>query len=65
MSSKSVLVQTDILVIGAGVMGASIAHQLRIQTDKRITVMDQSAPLGGMSGRRSARSGCTTPTRFS
>ncbi len=51
MSSKSALAKTDILVIGAGVMGASIAHQLNRQTDKRITVIDQSAPLGGMSGR--------------
>lgn len=49
--SKGVLAQTDILVIGAGVMGASIAYQLHKQTDKRITVVDQAGPLGGMSGR--------------
>lgn len=51
MSSNRVLAKTDVLAIGAGVMGASIAHQLNRQTDKRITVIDQSAPLGGMSGR--------------
>ena len=43
--------KTDILIIGAGVMGASIAYQLSKKTRKRITVVDQSPPLGGMSGR--------------
>ncbi len=51
MNKQDVLTQADIVVIGAGVMGASIAYQLNKRTNKRILVVDQSAPLGGMSGR--------------
>ena len=51
MNQRSVLTQANIVVIGAGVMGASIAYQLNQRSDKRILLIDQSAPLGGMSGR--------------
>lgn len=51
MNSTGVLDKADILVLGAGVMGASIAWQLSRKTNRRILIMDQSAPLGGMSGR--------------
>ncbi len=51
MSTREKLAQADIAVIGAGVMGASIAYQLARRTDKSIVVVDQYSPLGGMSGR--------------
>lgn len=51
MTSKERLASADMVVIGAGVMGASIAFHLSRRTDKRILVVDQSPPLGGMSGR--------------
>lgn len=43
--------KTDIVVIGAGVMGASIAYNLAKSSDKHVLVLDQHGPLGGMSGR--------------
>ncbi len=43
--------KTDIVVIGAGVMGASIAFHLAKLSDKRVLVLDQHGALGGMSGR--------------
>ena len=43
--------KTDIVVIGAGVMGASIAFHLAKLSGKRVLVLDQNGPLGGMSGR--------------
>lgn len=43
--------KTDIIVIGAGVMGVSIAYNLAKSSDKRVLVLDQHGPLGGMSGR--------------
>lgn len=51
MKSKTTLDKADIVIIGAGVMGASIAFQLSKRTDKRILIIDQTAPVGGMSGR--------------
>lgn len=49
--NEASLTNADIVIIGAGVMGASIAFQLSKRTDKRIVVVDQHPPLGGMSGR--------------
>lgn len=43
--------KTDIVVIGAGVMGASIAFHLAKMSNRRVLVLDQHGPLGGMSGR--------------
>ena len=43
--------KTDIIVIGAGVMGASIAYNLAKSSNRRVLVLDQHGPLGGMSGR--------------
>lgn len=43
--------KTDIVVIGAGVMGASIAFHLAKLSNNRVLVLDQNGPLGGMSGR--------------
>ena len=51
MPMRSKLTKADITIIGAGVMGASIAWQLSKRTDKSILVLDQYTPLGGMSGR--------------
>lgn len=51
MADKGRLASADIIVIGAGVMGASIAFQINKQSNKRVLVIDQSAPLEGMSGR--------------
>jgi len=47
------LKKADIVIVGAGVMGASIAYQLSRSSSKRVrvVVVDQHAPLGGMSGR--------------
>ena len=41
----------DIVVIGAGIMGASIAFQLTRQSGRRVAVVDERPPVGGMSGR--------------
>ncbi len=51
MAGSDLIAETDILVIGAGVMGASIAFQLSRQTEQRVLVIDQAPPLSGMSGR--------------
>ena len=39
------------MVVGAGIMGASIAYQLTRQSDRRVVVVDERPPVGGMSGR--------------
>ena len=41
----------DIVVIGAGIMGASIAFQLARRSNRRVVVVDERPPVGGMSGR--------------
>ncbi len=41
----------DIVVVGAGIMGASIAYQLAQKSDRRVVVVDERPPVGGMSGR--------------
>ena len=41
----------DIVVVGAGIMGASIAYQLAAQSDARVVVVDERPPVGGISGR--------------
>ena len=42
----------DVVIIGAGVMGASIAfHIATTDPSKRILILDQHGVLGGMSGR--------------
>jgi len=51
MSDSDVLTEADIVVIGAGVMGSSIAYQLGRRTNQKVVVVDRSPPLGGMSGR--------------
>lgn len=48
---KGQISKADIVIVGAGVMGASIAFQLSKQTNKNIIIVDQTPPLGGMSGR--------------
>jgi len=47
----SIVSHADIIIIGAGIMGASIAFQLSRQSDKTIVVIDARPPVGGMSGR--------------
>ncbi len=44
----------DICIVGAGVMGTSIAYQLAIRKAGRIVVCDQGSVGEGMSGRSSA-----------
>ena len=51
MPNHSAIARADIVIIGAGIMGASIAFQLSRQTDKQIIVVDARQPVGGMSGR--------------
>ena len=41
----------DVVVVGAGIMGASIACQLARRSDRRVVVVDERPPVGGMSGR--------------
>lgn len=45
------LTKADIVIIGAGVMGANIAWQLSQNSNKSIVVIDQATPVGGMSAR--------------
>ena len=51
MNAHTILAKFDIIIIGAGIMGSSIAFQLSKQTNKSILIIDQFAPVGGMSGR--------------
>ncbi len=41
----------DVIVIGAGVCGASIGYQLARHSDLRVAVVDARPPVGGISGR--------------
>ena len=41
----------DVVVIGAGVTGASIAFQLARHSNRRVVVVDARSPVGGISGR--------------
>ena len=43
--------EVDVIVIGAGVSGASIGYQLARQSDRRVAVVDARPPVGGISGR--------------
>ena len=43
--------EVDVIVIGAGVTGASIGYQLACRSRKRVAIVDARAPVGGISGR--------------
>ena len=43
--------EADVIVIGAGVSGASIGYQLARHSDLRVAVVDARSPVGGISGR--------------
>lgn len=43
--------EVDVIVIGAGVCGASIGYQLVRNSDLRVAVVDARPPVGGISGR--------------
>jgi len=43
--------RADIVVIGAGVAGASIGYQLACHSDRQVIIVDARAPVGGISGR--------------
>ena len=43
--------EADIVVVGAGVAGASIACQLARHSPRRVAVIDARPPVGGISGR--------------
>ena len=51
MAGPDIITRADIAVIGGGIIGASIAFQLTARSNARVTLIDQSPPLGGMSGR--------------
>lgn len=51
MASKERIGTADAIVIGAGIMGASIAFQLARAGKRKIILIDERAPIGGMSGR--------------
>ena len=50
-TANSSLMRADVVILGAGIMGASIAFQLSRQSDKKVAVIDARRPVGGMSGR--------------
>ena len=43
--------EVDVIVIGAGVSGASVGYQLARHSDLRVAVVDARPPVGGISGR--------------
>ena len=43
--------EVDVVVIGAGVTGASIGYQLAKHAEGRVAIVDARAPVGGISGR--------------
>ena len=51
VQGKERLGAADVVVVGAGIMGASIAFQLTRQSGRRVVVVDERPPVGGMSGR--------------
>lgn len=51
MGSRERLASADVVVVGAGIMGASIAFQLARHSGRKVAVVDARPPVGGMSGR--------------
>ncbi|MGD9537589.1 MAG: NAD(P)/FAD-dependent oxidoreductase [Alphaproteobacteria bacterium] len=51
MARQELIDRADIAVIGAGIMGASIAYQLAKDGKRKVVLIDERAPVGGMSGR--------------
>lgn len=49
--TAEVIGRADAVVIGAGIMGASIAYQLKRRSNLDVVLIDERAPVGGMSGR--------------
>jgi len=49
--TADVVGRADAVVIGAGIMGASIAYQLTRRSNLDVVLIDERAPVGGMSGR--------------
>ncbi|MBM3483541.1 MAG: FAD-binding oxidoreductase [Alphaproteobacteria bacterium] len=49
--TADVVGRADAVVIGAGIMGASIAYQLKRRSNLDVVLIDERAPVGGMSGR--------------
>ena len=56
MPDHPAIARADIVIIGAGIMGASIAFQLSRQNDKQIIVVDARQPVGACRGVLSVRS---------
>ena len=48
---QSVPTEVDVVVIGAGVTGASIGYQIARHSDRRVAIIDARPPVGGISGR--------------
>ncbi len=48
---RTIPAEADVIVIGAGVSGASIGYQLARHSDRRVVVVDARPPVGGISGR--------------
>ncbi len=48
---RTIPAEADIIVIGAGVTGASIGYQLARHSSRRVAVVDARPPVGGISGR--------------
>ena len=48
---RAIPTEVDAVVIGAGVIGASIGYQLARHSDLRVAIVDARPPVGGISGR--------------
>ena len=48
---RNIPAEADVVVIGAGVSGASIGYQLARHSERRVAVVDARPPVGGISGR--------------
>ena len=48
---RAIPTEVDVVVIGAGVTGASIGYQLVRHSDLRVAIVDARPPVGGISGR--------------
>ena len=48
---RTIPAEADVVVIGAGVSGASIGYQLARNSSRRVAVVDARPPVGGISGR--------------